>query len=646
MRINTKLSWLLTAGSLLLAPLCASAATTLLKVERAGTAQFNSAATGVDGFQPPEISPALADTNLQDGPNVAADAQSAAIAHLLQARKRMVNRSIARALGVGEAMPGEESREARTSLITSFDGLTHRDQRLASSGNQFSLEPPDQALCVGNGFVVESVNDAIRVFDRSGNPVTPAIALNSFYGYPPAIVRGPPTVFGPFITDPTCHFDTQTRRFFHVVLTIEVNPVTGRDTGFNHLDLAVSASDDPRGSWAIYRIPVQNDGTQGTPVHANCPCLGDYPHIGADANGIYLTTNEFPFKGGFNSAQIYALSKTDLVRGAVNLTGVLIDTLDHLLDGNPGFTVWPAISPAGEFARENRGTEYFMSSLAVFEDSGTSNRIRVWALGNTRSLNSNNPDVTLVDSAVRVRSYGVPPPSTQKAGPTPLAECSNDTTLVTPFGMGCWRFLFASRPPHATAPELVDSNDSRMQQVVFSGGRLYGALDTVVTVGGQDQAGIAYYALRPFSFFGSLIGVVEQQGKIAVRGNNVNYPAIAAQPNGKGVIAFTLVGADHFPSAAYVLLDRSGHVGPVRIAAAGKGPEDGFTGYAAFGSDVARWGDYGAAAFDGDDIWIASEYIGQTCTLAQYANPSAFGSCSGTRTSLANWGTRISRIRP
>ena len=56
-----------------------------------------------------------------------------------------------------------------------------------------------------------------------------------------------------------------------------------------------------------------------------------------------------------------------------------------------------------------------------------------------------------------------------------------------------------------------------------------------------------------------------------------------------------------------------------------------------------RWGDYGAAVTDGSSIWIASEYIGQTCTYAQYyptRRARRFGSCGGTRTSLANWGTR------
>ncbi|MEO7007870.1 MAG: hypothetical protein ABI156_01865, partial [Caldimonas sp.] len=115
----------------------------------------------------------------------------------------------------------------------------------------------------------------------------------------------------------------------------------------------------------------------------------------------------------------------------------------------------------------------------------------------------------------------------------------------------------------------------------------------------------------------------------------------------RGVIAFTLVGADHFPSAAYVQLGANGHEGPVRIAADGKGPDDGFTGYEAYnpGTSNARWGDYGAAVVDGNDIWIASEYIGQSCTLATYVS-APFGTCNATRVALGNWGTRISRLRP
>jgi hypothetical protein len=76
------------------------------------------------------------------------------------------------------------------------------------------------------------------------------------------------------------------------------------------------------------------------------------------------------------------------------------------------------------------------------------------------------------------------------------------------------------------------------------------------------------------------------------------------------------------------------------------GPDDGFTSYKAFVGNPprTRWGDYGAAVADGANVWISSEYIGQTCSLDEYV---ATGfSCGGTRTSLGNWDTRISLVSP
>jgi hypothetical protein len=93
---------------------------------------------------------------------------------------------------------------------------------------------------------------------------------------------------------------------------------------------------------------------------------------------------------------------------------------------------------------------------------------------------------------------------------------------------------------------------------------------------------------------------------------------------------------------------RPSGVTAIHVAAAGKGPQDGFAGYKVFNlpaPNTPRWGDYGAASVDGSKIWIASEYIGQSCTLAQYEK-APFGTCGNTRTALANWGTRVSLVQP
>ncbi len=592
----------------------ATAAAATLQITASGTGSLSTVGQGVDGYQDPEF-----DTGLD-----ALDGADGNLAGQFHSGGRMVNRSIAKTSGEGPAMNSSKRAKSNPELAVSVDGLNFRQQRLANGGNQFSVEPPDQALCVGNGYVVEAVNDVVQVFATTGAAASGVTDLNTFYGYPPAITRtASPRRFGPSITDPICHYDADTGRFFLVVLTLDrAEPTRPGLNGKNHLDIAVSATSNPLGSWNIYRLPVQNDGTDGTPVHANCPCIGDYPHIGADANGVYISTNEFPFSGGFNAAQIYAISKKALVTGGT-IAVTLIDTSAYLLDGTPGFTVWPALSPAGSDRDDEggsnddgRGTEYFLSSQAVFNDSGTDNRLRIWALTNTLSLNSATPAVALVHSVVPVDSYAVPPQATQKSGDYPQGQLAGK-----PLG-------------------VIDGNDSRMQQVWQAKGKLWGALDTAVGMDAEQRVGIAYFVLKAKVDDGKVKGKVVVQGKLGLGNNNLTRPAVAVLPNGRGVIGFTVVGPDNFPSAGYAGLDTKIGAGEVHIAAAGLGPQDGFSEY----GGRPRWGDYGAAATDGKSIWVATEYIGQTCTVATYQ--ATAGSCGGTRTALGNWGTRISKLTP
>lgn len=545
------------------------------------------------------------------------------------------------------AAPSASGKKAKSNptLNRSFDGLNFRQQRLANGGNQFSVEPPDQGMCVGNGYVLESTNDVIRAFHKDGSAASGVVDLNSFYGYAPAINRST-GVRGPFVTDPTCLYDNDTQRFYHVVLTIDGLP-NGAFTGPNHLDLAVSQTSDPTGGWNIYRIPVQDDGTDGTPNH-HCdggPCFGDYPHIGADATGLYLTTNEYDFFGdGFHGAQIYALSKRALASGAASVALTQIDTAGAD-NGNPGFTVWPAQAPAGANTHAAGGTEYFMSSNAAEEANGTgsSSTLLLWALTNTASLDSATPAVALSHKALGVGSYVIPPKADQKAGNYPLGQCLNDTPCAT--------FLNGTPDPFAPEPESVlDSNDTRMQQVTYANGKVWGALDTGINVGSATKAGIEWFVVTPDVSTGSVTGKVTKQGYLAIAGNNVTYPTIGALNSGRGIMSFTLAGADYYPSVGYVAIDPNvGVSGDIQVASAGLGPQDGFSGYGFYASNPGhprpRWGDYGATAIDGGTIWFAQEYIGQTCTLAQYET-TPFGSCGGTRATLGNWGTRISQVTP
>jgi hypothetical protein len=549
-----------------------------------------------------------------------------------------VNRSLPGVTtGKGQAVNPSKKAKSNPTLGTNFEGLNLNNQRFANGGNQFSVEPPDQGLCAGNGFVVEAVNDVVRVYHADGTPATGVVDLNTFYGYAAAINRTT-GARGPSLTDPSCIFDASVQRFFVVVLTLDHVGTTATLTGTNHLDIAVSDTADPTGGWTIVKLPVQNDGTEGTPNH-NCNsghCLGDYPHIGADANGIYLTTNEFAFTGpGFYGAQVYAISKSGLL-GSGPINAVLFDTLGVGPDG-AGFTVWPAQVPGTTFATQNNGTEYFLSSDAVFSNDGTSSQILQWTMTNTASLNTATPSPNLTISTVPVTTYAVPPRATQPAGNRPLSQCIADMVIMPNCNTAIAGIGSHNNTTFGPPNGSLNSNDSRMQQVTFANGKLWGALDTAITVNGQSRAGVAYYVLNPSS------GKIVLQGQAGLASTDLTYPAIGVTDSGRGVMAFTLTGDNDYPSAAFAALDAQVGLGDVSVAAAGAGSWDGFTSYVVFGAGRPRWGDYGAAAVTGNTIWVASEYVAQTCTYAQYlADPT----CGGTRAPLGNWSTHISSITP
>ena len=120
-------------------------------------------------------------------------------------------------------VPSSAVAGSNPELVLSVAGLNHRDQRLANGGNQFSLEPPDQALCVGNGFTVESTNSVLRVYSSAtGGALTGVQDLNTFFGYPAAINRTTGAI-GPNVIDPICHYDPDNNRFMVAITTLDVD---------------------------------------------------------------------------------------------------------------------------------------------------------------------------------------------------------------------------------------------------------------------------------------------------------------------------------------------------------------------------------------------------------------------------------------
>ena len=484
--------------------------------------------------------------------------------------------------------------------FSGFNGITHADQRTAGGGNQFSLEPPDQGLCVGNGFVFESVNDALRIYNTSGTPQTGVITQSQFYGLPPTINRTT-GVFGPFLSDPKCYYDTATNRWFHTVLEIDQNSQSGAFQNKAATLLAVSTTGDPTGSWNLYSISAVD------PSHPNCPCFGDQPLIGADANGFYISTAEYelnPFGAHFNGPQIYAMSKTGLESGT-------LPTVVHFSAlGDRSGTVQPATSPGTTFDTSNGGTEYFMSGYDTLPPDGRLrpgqfDKMDVWGLTNTSSLNT-SPSLTITFTTLTTEVYGQPPTQSQMDGTRPLGSSLGEGN-----------------------PQ-INSNDDRMNQVVFAAGKLWSGVNTIIGGEATPRTGIAWFIVTPGISGGAVTASISQQGYIAVAKGFVSFPSIGVNDSGQGAVVFTLMSPKDFPSFAYAPISLTGLGNAVHLAQPGALPEDGFTCYPEFaGGGLCRWGDYSAAVASGSGIWMATEYIPNS-----------------PRTVNANWGTFVGKLTP
>ncbi|TMG56880.1 MAG: hypothetical protein E6H87_12925 [Chloroflexi bacterium] len=281
--------------------------------------------------------------------------------------------------------------------------------------------------------------------------------------------------------------------------------------------------------------------------------------------------------------------------------------------------------------------------------------------------------MSLSDTVLAVGQYALPPkadqPGSGSAATTdsPQGYClNNETTVLFNGAHGCWKLL-VSATAHARGTATVarlDSNDTRMQQVMYASGKVWGALDTAVsfdTTPAHNKAGVAWFIVKPDVSTGSVTGSVALTGTNGYPDKNITYPAIGVTPSGRGVVAVTIVGSAINPSAGYAAIDAQAGMGDVQIAAAGAAPDDGFTNYKQqLNPPRPRWGDYGAAAVDGNTIWIASEYIAHACDYTTWGGPffaggtgdNLLGTCAaseggvGTRAALGNWSTRISKLTP
>ena len=521
------------------------------------------------------------------------------------------------------------------------------------------VEPPDQGLCVGNGYAMDTVNLAIQVYDSSTfQNVSDVTSLAALVGFPVDQQFGVNATAGGgyILSDPRCMYDTGTGHWFISFLYLGGNDTfssggnfpLGSNTYGAEFVLA-STGTSPLGSYNIYWINVTADS-----LATNCPCFGDQPLLGADANTLIISTNEysvFAATNYFNGAQVYLFDKNAMAAGASSLNYVHFNiglTVNPPDGGGIGcaasgglycyYSVDPAVSPTtGSYDTSNSGTAWAMSSLD-FTGAGD-NRIAVWSFSDTSSISSTPAIVlshTLYTNLESYVNFGLLVP--QAPGPIPDGRLLMSNT--GPGGAGCVGACHVGK--------LASNGDGMWDTVTYAQGALWGAVNTIVNQGkslSPQHMGVAFWV---FNAAGTSISLATQ-GYISAPGAQLLFPSIGVGPSGNALVAFTITGSSMYPSSGYAWINKTstGPIGgTVYVSAAGQAPQDGFSEYQLIqysGSYRPRWGDYTWAIWSGGKVYFSTEYI-QSPNCGNAAFLSSGGTCGGTRDPFANWGTSLNSV--
>ncbi|MDQ3714370.1 MAG: FG-GAP-like repeat-containing protein [Acidobacteriota bacterium] len=177
----------------------------------------------------------------------------------------------------------------------SFDGLSNNDNAAAYG---FRAVPPDTNGDVGPNHYVQSVNILTRVFDKSGNALTPPFKLSSIF-----------SVLGTTCSqrndgDPIVLYDALADRWMLSQFCSNFPP-------FRQL-IAVSQTSDPAGAYFVYEFVMPN-------VKFN-----DYPKLGVWTDGYYLSADEF-LGSEYAGSGVFAFDKKKMLAGDRSASYIYFD---------------------------------------------------------------------------------------------------------------------------------------------------------------------------------------------------------------------------------------------------------------------------------------------------------------------------------
>ena len=559
------------------------------------------------------------------------------------------------------------------------NGLNAVDSGTLSTNGAGDIEPSDQGLCAGNGYVVESNNiGEILVFNQNLHRVSSVISLDTLMG-----LTGLGYSSG---GDISCAYDSSNGGHWFFTEIVSESPESSGGPfggcfvgvpGTCYEGIAVTKGSNPFGPYNVYFLNANyNPAEPGAPY-----LLNDFAKIATSRDAFLLFYDEFPLTGGFNGAQEFAFNKNamefglpvTLHNGSPNpFFSVAIENMGNIAtpDGSCAtggpcwYSVIPTEPPDGSQFDNGHGGSAFMMATLDFNGAGDT---RIAAFDWTGLANLNSPGCFTCGgihfggqlfSGVEYY-YGEGTQGfwgAQKSGPIPLGDYCGALGLSS---------AVASCPEGGIA-----TNGDNVTQAAQAQGELWTAVSTAVTQrfghsGTEVHQGAAYWVLgtNGFDRGGSLS--LDSQGYVSAAHEDLEMPAMAAGDNSGALMDFTLsgnggpTGADHggfYPSTAWTLIGGNGNgfgfgegSSQIHVADLGQAPQDGFSeydGYTPSGFEPGtgpRWGDYSAAVYANGQFYFATEFI-QSPNCSDTTFLSTNGTCGGTRDPYANWGTSVNSV--
>lgn len=318
---------------------------------------------------------------------------------------------------------------------------------------------------------------------------------------------------------------------------------SGSQVGESRIYMGVTETSDPTGTWYLYSF-IADPQNQ---------VWFDYPSMGFNDKWIGVSGNMF---GNGYYSTVYVFDKHAMYAGDASVGFTRFAT-------NLGFTLVPAIT--FDLEEENL---YMVSSAN--SNSGGNGYISMFKV----SGEVNNPVFS------KIGDVGTPNPWAGWAG-------NNGDFL-----------------PQLGSPQLINSVDHRMENVVFRNNKIWAVHHVFLPANNPQRTAVQWWELSPQ-------GQILQRGRIDDPTGVMSYafPTIAVNEFEDIMIGHNNFSLNQYASAAYSFRSNLDEPNTLRDPYQYKDGKASY--YKTFGGGRNRWGDYSATMLDpvnGVDFWILQEY--------------------------------------